>query len=191
MKPRNIVITAAAITTLFSAGGCKSNQEQNVYGPPPADAPQSVTEEATTEVFDTDAFDPGQNINPDVYGPPSWFQTGEATEEVVEETAETAETVESTEEAGPASAGVDNAAATESESDALESVPDVSENDENDIDEIPAQLVTTEGDEPQGDEDDLPASDLSGFNPMNNEEICVYGPPEWFDDSYAPEDNAN
>ncbi len=37
MKPRKLILTAAAITALFSAGGCDLNNNVCVYGPPPDD----------------------------------------------------------------------------------------------------------------------------------------------------------
>ena len=101
MKPRRkAILTAAAVTALFSAGGCGNNEVQNVYGPPPDDynyrvESVDVQTAETTESHDTaDVFDPADNQNADVYGPPEWFGGAPESEESVE-TEETEDTDES------------------------------------------------------------------------------------------------
>lgn len=90
MKPKKGILTLAAITALFSAGGCDLNNNVCVYGPPPDDynigVPPSYSETERPEVFD-----PSENIPDEVYGPPSYF--GGTEEEVLsEETTESADT---------------------------------------------------------------------------------------------------
>ena len=119
--PKKPLLTLAAITTLFGAGGCDLNSNQNVYGPPPED--YAADRPAVSQ------FDPSQNINEDVYGPPpdlgeaeaepeltfevadnipmtvygppSWFSgeaTGESTSQETSETSEASETADTKEE---------------------------------------------------------------------------------------------
>ena len=89
MKPRKGILTLAAITALFSAGGCDLNDNVCVYGPPP-DYYDTGSNPAYSETKPTEIFDPSENIPEEVYGPPSYF--GGTEEEVTEETTETADT---------------------------------------------------------------------------------------------------
>ena len=107
MKPQKGLLTLAAITALFSAGGCDLNANVCVYGPPPDDyttAPRpyvsaaeadestetacsseettsDTTEESAESCESAETFDPALNIAEPVYGPPISM---EATEEVAE-----------------------------------------------------------------------------------------------------------
>lgn len=156
MKPRKAILTAAAVTALFSAGGCDLNEVQCVYGPPPSDTTPFVARYETSE---TAEFEPSDNNNENVYGPPPWFETEEYDPEYNNEqcvygpppdyyeaepqTAEPAETAESPEQ-------------TEE--------PATSE----DTEEV---LVTEE------------TGDITAdiFSPEMNFTPDVYGPPEWFE----------
>ena len=59
--------------TVFSA---EINAEQNVYGPPPdlGKAEESAETCETADTAEAELFDPAININPEVYGPPEWFE---------------------------------------------------------------------------------------------------------------------
>ena len=99
-KPRKAILTLAAITALFSAGGCDQNSIPCVYGPPPDDyqPQQTVTQtypQSTTE------FDPAENIPEEVYGPPVDFGDPVESCESAEssETSDTAETDDTTDTA--------------------------------------------------------------------------------------------
>lgn len=64
MKARKkAVLTAAAVTALFTMSGCGKNEVATVYGPPP-DYIDNVEE----------SFKPSRNENMVVYGPPSYFR---------------------------------------------------------------------------------------------------------------------
>ncbi|MBQ8195605.1 MAG: hypothetical protein IJZ47_09595 [Oscillospiraceae bacterium] len=108
MKPKKAILTLAAVTALFSAGGCDLNNNVCVYGPPPDD----YTTKPRPTAVQTTTFDPAQNIPEEVYGPPIDFSetveltaedtsdTEDHTDETAEtsDTAETADTVDSEEE---------------------------------------------------------------------------------------------
>ena len=87
MKPKKAILTLAAVTALFSAGGCDLNNNVAVYGPPPDD----YTTKPRTTAVQTTTFDPAQNIPEDVYGPPIDF--GETVELTAEDTFEPADNV--------------------------------------------------------------------------------------------------
>ncbi|MGN0688304.1 MAG: hypothetical protein ACI4KA_09385 [Oscillospiraceae bacterium] len=136
MKPRKTLLTAAAVTALFGAGGCTLNEVKCVYGPPDDSNYSSQYEaSATSEASD---FKPELNIEADVYGPPLMDMTEEISAE------ETTEHSDKTEE---------------SQTDALKG--DTSE----------------ETVQPPETQEILSAE----FNPADNIEVAVYGPPEWFE----------
>ena len=153
MKPRKAILTAAAVTALFSAGGCVYNEVPCVYGPMP-DTTTTTRFVAQYESAETGEFDPSVNMEATVYGPPnaediSDFDASEnenadvygpplidGREEPVEldETSETSDTSETAETA-----------------------------------ETEAPALTEE------------AADIDVFKPSQNMEQNVYGPPEWFE----------
>lgn len=120
MKPRKTILTLAAVTALFSAGGCDLNSNVAVYGPPPdgyqttrqtitQTYPHTVTQTAPDldpaeniaqgvygppvdldESSDADTFEPENNIAETVYGPPVSFEESTDTAET-SETADTAD----------------------------------------------------------------------------------------------------
>lgn len=64
MKMRKkALLTAAAVTAMFSMGGCGDNYNTGAYGPPP----DMDTGRQSSSIAD---FDPSDNENEDVYGPP-------------------------------------------------------------------------------------------------------------------------
>ncbi len=117
--PKKPLLTLAAVTALFGAGGCDLNSNVGVYGPPPDDyvtdrpavsqfdPSENINEDVygpppdfgEAEIETEDTFEVADNIPITVYGPPSWF-SGEATyEDTAEETAETSETADTSETA--------------------------------------------------------------------------------------------
>ncbi len=122
MKPKKAILTLAAVTALFSAGGCDLNNNVCVYGPPPDDYTtmprptavqtttfdpvQNIPEEVygppidfgeTVELTAEDTFEPEDNVAETVYGPPVSMETSAETSET-SDTSETADTVETEEE---------------------------------------------------------------------------------------------
>lgn len=89
MKPRKAILTLAAVTALFSAGGCDLNSNVAVYGPPPDD----YTTVPRPTAVQTTAFEPAQNIPEEVYGPPVSMEESAETAET-SDTAETADTAD-------------------------------------------------------------------------------------------------
>lgn len=104
MKPKRKILTLAAITALFGAGGCDLNSNVCVYGPPPdgydtnspsVSAVESVEDIVSAESAETsetaetaetiETFDPAENIAEPVYGPPISMDANE-------ESAETSDT---------------------------------------------------------------------------------------------------
>ena len=68
-----------------------------VYGPPPVDPANSESSSATVESeVSNKGYDPSDNMNEEVYGPPEWFGMSEDEESVEEETE--APDIESSEE---------------------------------------------------------------------------------------------
>lgn len=181
MKPRKAILTAAAVTALFSAGGCVYNDVLCVYGPPPETTTYSpyVAQFETGETSDTGEqgsfrpednmmqamygvpddrepvpFDPYENMAQPEYGCPV-IETYETSETA--ETAETAETSETAETQQPAL------------------LPEQSETTAPDdfdptINMEPAVYGPPPVEEP-------PAE----FLPEENVNPDVYGPPEWFE----------
>ncbi len=127
MKPKKGILTLAAITALFSAGGCDLNNNVCVYGPPPDDynigVPPSYSETERPEVFD-----PSENIPDEVYGPPSFFD-GTDEEETTVETVESAETFDPAENIAETVYGPPTMEASE-ESTATEDTSDIAEQEE-------------------------------------------------------------
>ena len=149
MKPRKTLLTAAAVTALFSAGGCTLNEVKCVYGPPDDSNYSSQYEaSATSEASD---FKPELNIEEDVYGPPLMDMTEEiSAEETTEHSDETKESQTDT---------LNGDTSEETQDDAF--TDDTSE-------ETVQPLETQEILSPE-------------FNPEDNIEATVYGPPEWFE----------
>lgn len=130
----------------------------NVYGPPHDEAVNKTTTSAATII--TEYFDPVENIEECVYGPPEWSyeENGTAPEETEPETpeqsseaAETEETREET-EISPAETTTEK-----------ETAPSIDETT------LPPE-TETQSEEPKIE-----------FNPQENIDVCVYGPPEWFE----------
>lgn len=184
MKPRKAILTAAAVTTLFSAGGCVFNEVQCVYGPPPDDSP-FVAQFETSETAEYDPadnimqamygvpdyrepveFDPADNMTPDVYGPPR-VETTEF---------DPYENINQPEYGVPEDLYSPESGET-SESTEANEMPDTAE-----ISEQDPLAVTTESEQVAASPETAEATELvPDFNPEMNIEQCVYGPPEWFE----------
>ena len=123
-----------------------------VYGPPPNDATNTASESA--ETTPEEEFLPEENIGECVYGPPEWFGIEEETS--AEETEIPTETEESQEEAVPAETTTESETSPSADENAL---PPESESET----------------EPQTEDSEIE------FDPEENIEVAVYGPPEWFE----------
>lgn len=187
MKPRKkAILTAAAVTALFGAGGCGNNEVQNVYGPPPDDYNYRVessdvqTAESTESQDTADEFNPADNKNVDVYGPPPAIE-------------ETQEGFEPEMNIIPAVYGppewTDDLSETP-EAYATEEVGDVfvpSDNMNEDVYGPPGWFGGTseseeivETDETEDTDESQFEPDIGIYRPETNITPCVYGPPEWF-----------
>lgn len=69
---KKVIFSAAASAALtVSMSGCITGC---VYGPPPVDPANSESSSAAVESDTSDnRYDPSDNMNEDVYGPPEWF----------------------------------------------------------------------------------------------------------------------
>ena len=125
-----------------------------VYGPPPNDATNTASESA--ETTPEEEFLPEENIGECVYGPPEWFGIEEETSAEETEPERSAETEGSQEETAPAETTTESETSASTDETAL---PPESESET----------------EPQTDDSEIE------FDPEENIDVCVYGPPEWFE----------
>lgn len=136
----------------------------SVYGPPFEDS--ANTSSSSPETVSEEDFNPEKNIEECVYGPPEWFDVEEETEttpeeaepETSEQPSEAAETEESREE-------------TETEPTETATESEISPS----TDETTLPPETETETEPQSEEPEIE------FDPAENIDECVYGPPEWFE----------
>lgn len=157
-----LFMCAAAIEPFIAA----ENAATGVYGPPEYFGSYDPSENTEPTVYDPpedfEDYEPSQNTEPCVYGPPEDFGETEETEPEFSETEpEETELTEETTLAETTTAVITTTAA----------VTTVAA-------ELPETSVSTEeitNIEPE-------------FSAEENMELCVYGPPEWFDD-FDPAEN--
>lgn len=123
-----------------------------VYGPPSEN--MTNTAEESAETTPEEEFLPEENIGECVYGPPEWFGIEEETSAEETDPEMSAETEGSQEETAPAE--------TTAESETSASADETA---------LPPETET----EPQLESDEIE------FDPEENVDVCVYGPPEWFE----------
>lgn len=134
-----------------------------VYGPPFEDS--TSTSSSSAETTPEEDFFPEENIGECVYGPPEWFGIEEETETAPAETITESETTlppetETTEQSN-------EAAETEERREETETAPSSVETT------LPPE--TEQETVPQSEDPEIE------FDPAENIEECVYGPPEWFE----------
>ncbi len=134
-----------------------------VYGPPFEDS--TSTSSSSAETTPEEDFFPEENIGECVYGPPEWFGIEEETETAPAETITESETTlppetETTEQSS-------EAAETEERREETETAPSSVETS------LPPE--TEQETVPQSEDPEIE------FDPAENIEECVYGPPEWFE----------
>lgn len=155
MKPRKAMLTAAAVTALFSAGGCVYNDVPCVYGPPPdATTTPFVAQYETGETSDADgagSFRPEDNVMQAMYGVPDYRDTAPFDPE---------ENMEQPEYGAPVIESMETAETSETDETTDTAEPTVSE-------EQPVALPEDDGEPPVPDD----------FEPSDNIAQAVYGPP--------------
>lgn len=134
-----------------------------VYGPPFEDS--TSTSSSSAETTPEEDFFPEENIGECVYGPPEWFGIEEETETAPAETITESETTLPPE-----------TETTEQSSEAAET-----EERREEIETAPSSVETTLP--PETEQETVPQSEDPEieFDPAENIEECVYGPPEWFE----------
>ena len=195
MKPRKAILTAAAVTALFSAGGCSLNEVQCVYGAPVEQRPYS----AAFETGETSDFVPEDNMMHGMYGVPDYrepveFRAEDNMEEdvygpplipVTEEPYDTDEIAEfdpydniNQPEYGCPIEETAEPAPTE---------PPHTELAETTVAEptaLPPEIEESEETEETGEDAETSCvypEPTAEYDPRLNMEMCVYGPPEWFE----------
>ncbi len=134
-----------------------------VYGPPFEDS--TSTSSSSAETTPEEDFFPEENIGECVYGPPEWFGIEEETETAPAETITESETTLPPE-----------TETTEQSSEAAET-----EERREETETAPSSVETTLP--PETEQETVPQSEDPEieFDPAENIEECVYGPPEWFE----------
>ena len=184
MKKRTIgLVTASSLVAGAAVAGAlfipSCNQPVAVYGPPD---PEPV-------------YDPANNENEDVYGPPEYFDDNDSADIVDEAEHESSDASEDEAETADkanadhtsASSGVVTTGQTSYTSSSAQSAY-ADEADIQSVDYEPAK------DPEQTIPSSAEAANAAGpgfFVVDENENVCVYGPPEWFEPGYDPTNNQN
>lgn len=154
-----------------------------VYGPPFEDS--TSTSSSSAETTPEEDFFPEENIGECVYGPPEWFGIEEKTETTPEQPNEAAETEETREETetAPAETITESEITLPSETETTEQSNEAAETEERreETEAAPSSVETALP--PETEQETVPQSEDSEieFDPAENIEECVYGPPEWFE----------